>query len=82
VLFAHTAPYHIRYDVIDGQDHHLIILVAGDVIGSEDLATNLKTREVRYLAMRDEETNTVEHRLIDERGNAWLPADAWRAENE
>jgi len=80
VLFAHTAPYHIRYDVIDGQDHHLIILLAGDIIGSEDLATNLKSREVRYLARRTE--TAVEHTFIDGSGNPWLPADAWRAENE
>jgi len=80
VLFSHAAPYHIRYDVIDGQDHHLIILLAGDIIGSEDLATNLKEREVRYLARRTE--TSVEHTFIDENGNPWMPADAWQAEHE
>jgi hypothetical protein len=80
VLFAHTAPYHIRYDTVLGVEQHLIILLAGDIIGSEDLASNLKKREVRYFARRTE--TSVEHTFIDENGKPWLPADAWRAEHE
>jgi hypothetical protein len=80
VLFAHTAPYHIRYDILDGEEQHLIILLAGDIIGSEDLASNLKSRAVRYLA-RTTETG-VAHTFIDDNGKPWLPADAWRAEHE
>ena|SRR6187399_298842 len=82
ILFCHAAPYHIRYDSVLGLEQHLIIVLAGDIIGSEDLATNLRTREVRCLPRRNEENNTVDHVFIDERGDAWLPADAWRAEHE
>lgn len=80
VLFCHAAPYHIRYDSVLGLEQHLIILLAGDIIGSEDLATNIRTREVRYLARRAE--TSVEHTFIDGDGKPWLPADAWRAEHE
>jgi hypothetical protein len=80
VLFCHAAPYHIRYDSVLGLEQHLIILLAGDIIGSEDLATNLKNRQVRHLARRNE--TSVEHTFIDENGKPWLPADAWRAEHE
>lgn len=80
VLFCHAAPYHIRYDTVLGLEQHLIVLLAGDIIGSEDLAKNLKKREVRYLARRNEKS--VEHTFIDENGKPWLPADAWRAEHE
>lgn len=80
VLFCHAAPYHIRYDTVLGLEQHLIVLLAGDIIGSEDLAKNLKNREVRYLARRTE--TSVEHTFIDETGKPWLPADAWRAEHE
>lgn len=79
VLFCHAAPYHIRYDSVLGLEQHLIILLAGDIIGSEDLASNLKNRDVRYLARRTE--TSVEHTFIDENGKPWLPADAWRAEH-
>lgn len=72
VLFCHAAPYHIRYDTVLGLEQHLIVLLAGDIIGSEDLATNLKNRSVRYLAKRNEQ-GAVEHRFIDERGESWLP---------
>src|SRR6187399_79467 len=80
ILFCHAAPYHIRYDSVLGLEQHLIIVLAGDIIGSEDLATNLRTREVRYLAARTD--TSVEHTFIDENGKPWLPADAWRAEHE
>ena len=80
VLFCHAAPYHIRYDSVLGLEQHLIILLAGDIIGSEDLAANLKNRQVRYLARRTE--TSVEHTFIDGDGKPWLPADAWRAEHE
>lgn len=80
VLFCHSAPYHIRYDILDGEEQHLIILLAADIIGSQDLAANLKSRNVRYLARRNE--TSVEHTFIDENGNPWLPADAWQAEHE
>jgi len=72
VLFCHAAPYHIRYDTVLGLEQHLIVLLAGDIIGSEDLASNLKNRTVRYLAKRNEQ-GAVEHRFIDERGESWLP---------
>jgi hypothetical protein len=81
ILFCHAAPYHIRYDSVLGLEQHLIIVLAGDIIGSEDLATNLRTRQVRCLPRRLE-NNSVDHVFIDERGDAWLPADAWRAEHE
>lgn len=80
ILFCHAAPYHIRYESVLGLEQHLIIVLAGDIIGSEDLATNLRNREVRYLARRTE--TSVEHTFIDENGKPWLPADAWRAEHE
>lgn len=80
VFFCHTAPYHIRYDIVDGQEFHLIVLLAGDIIGSDDLASNLKKRQTRYLARRTKDS--VEHTFIDENGNPWLPDDAWSAESE
>lgn len=72
VLFCHAAPYHIRYDTVLGLEQHLIVLLAGDIIGSEDLATNLKTRAVRYVAWRNE--TSVEHVFVDEDGRPWLPS--------
>jgi hypothetical protein len=79
VLFAHSAPYHIRYDVVEGQEYHLIILTAGDIIGSEDLATNLSKRVVRIKA--NDAAGYPQHSLINEEGKPWLPQAAWRQED-
>lgn len=81
VLFCHAAPYHIRYDTVLGLEQHLIVLVAGDIIGSEDLASNLKNRSVRYLARRNEQ-GSVENVFIDENGKAWLPNSNVYGEHE
>jgi hypothetical protein len=75
VLFCHSAPYFVRYDTVLGQHQHLVILRAGDIIGSEDLATNLKARKVRIMQNRDEALR-VEHVLVDENGRAVLPMAA------
>jgi len=79
VLFAHSAPYHIRYDVVEGQEYHLIILTAGDIIGSEDLATNLENRTVRI--KQSDEAGYPQHTFINENGKPWLPQGAWRQED-
>lgn len=79
VLFAHSAPYHIRYDIIEGQEYHLIILTAGDIIGSEDLATNLKNRTVRI--KQSDAAGYPQHSFINEEGKPWTPQNAWRQED-
>lgn len=79
ILFCHTAPYHIRYDIIEGQEYHLIILTAGDIVGSEDLATNLRNRTVRI--KQSDEAGYPQHSLINENGKPWLPQNAWRQED-
>lgn len=80
VLFAASAPYHVRYDVVEGREFHLVILVAGDIIGSEDLATDLKARRVRIIQNPKNE-DYAQHVLIGENGKAVLPQNAWRAED-
>lgn len=80
VLFAATAPYHVRYDVIEGREFHLIILVAGDIFGSEDLATNLRTRKVRIM-QNPAQKDYPQHGLVDDNGKWLMPQDAWRAED-
>lgn len=79
VLFCHSAPYHIRYDVIEGQEFHLIILTAGDIIGSDDLATNLKNRTVRI--KQSDAAGYPQHSFINEEGKPWTPQNAWRQED-
>lgn len=53
VTFIRVAPFHFRYDRINGKDHHLIILNVGDICGSDDLATEL--RDERVITVRSPE---------------------------
>lgn len=79
ILFCHSAPYFVRYDTIDGQDHRLVVLDVGDIIASEDLATALKNRDVRITQNRDND-KSIEHVLIDELGRPLLPRSAESSE--
>lgn len=75
VLFAHTAPYHVRYDVVEGREFHLVVLQDGDIIASEDLAENLRERRVFFKVNRTED-GLVTHTYQDENGKTWLPQDS------
>lgn len=72
VVFVHSAPYHIRYDVIEGQDFHLVVLEAGQIRGSYELAEDLKTRRVR-IVQNPNNPDSMEHILIDENRKPVLP---------
>lgn len=72
VAFVHSAPYHIRYDVVEGQDFHLVVLEAGQIRGSYELAEDLKTRRVRVI-QNPGNLDAVEHILINENGKPVLP---------
>lgn len=80
IYFVHAAPYHIRYDLIEGKAMHMIVLTAGDIVSSEDLADNLRTRKVRII-QDSKVTDRVSHTFIDETGKPLLPQSAWRAED-
>ena len=72
VAFVHSAPYHIRYDVVAGEDRHLIVLESGQIRGSFDLAQNLRKRTVRII-QNPAAADRVEHILIDENGKPVMP---------
>lgn len=72
VIFTHSAPYFVRYDVVEGQDYHLIVLQAAQITASYDLADSLKKRELRII-QNPENTTYPEHVLIDSSGKPTLP---------
>lgn len=80
ILFCHSAPYFVRYDTVSGKHHTLVVLHAGDIIGSEDLATNLRKRTVRIIQNKNN-TESVEHILITPDGKSVLPQPATNYED-
>lgn len=77
VFFTHLAPFRKRLPPIDGKEPALVILHAGDIICSAELAQGLKKRECRIVAreVEDDDGNvSVEHFYCDSKGKTWNPA--------
>lgn len=75
VGFTRLAPYRRPFATIAGSRLALLVLHAGDVIDSEDLAQALKARRARVVAKPNEEGVNI-HQYIDENGKVWSPVDA------
>lgn len=70
VIFTHSAPYFVRYDVVEGQDYHLIVLKAGHITASYNLAEDMRSRRVN---VRQEPDGS--HVLVDENRNVVVPQE-------
>lgn len=75
VGFTRLAPFRRPFATIGGERLTLIVLVAGDIVDSEDLGEQLRQRKVRTIAKQNDEGVRV-HQYIDERGNLWSPVEA------
>lgn len=62
VQMIRNAPWRIQVDSVGGQDFHVIVLSAGDVLGSEDLAADLRAGRVSIVETNGE-NGVVEHVL-------------------
>ena len=69
VAFCEEAPYGFQVGLINGKAEKLIIVDAGDVCASEDLAAARVFGKCKVVL--DAEDNT--HKLVDEHGDAWSP---------
>ncbi len=79
VSFCHLAPFRKRLPRIDGKQPSLVILHAGDVIDSEELAQKLNARVCRVITK--ESDDGIEHFYCDENGKLWNPARNVAAED-
>lgn len=75
VVFMRNYPFRIIYTAIAGVDMHLVVLRAGDIAGSMDLAESLKQSNVSIDVVRDEEG--FHHEYKDEQGRTWNPAEPY-----
>lgn len=76
VTFIKNAPWHMRIDNVMGHDMHALIMRAGDITGSEDLATALQSGECRIEAKETVHEDGVvvrEHHYVDNDGKTWSP---------
>jgi hypothetical protein len=73
--FTRLAPFRRRAGVIAGQPILLVVLLAGDVVDSEDLGEMLRQRKCRVVAKPNEEGVMIHH-FIDQNGKMWNPVEA------
>lgn len=71
VFFTHLAPFRKRLPMILGKSASLVILHAGDIFDSEELAQNLKARKCRTIVR--EIDGQLAHFYCDEDGRTWNP---------
>ncbi len=79
VFFTHLAPFRKRLPPIAGKEPSLVILHAGDIFDSEELAEKLKARVCRVISK--EVDGVISHFYCDENGKMWNPAQNVAAED-
>lgn len=60
-----------------GTEVRLTVLNAGDILGSEDLAKNLREKKVQLKL----DPELMETKFFDARGNIWTPKQAWHGDD-
>lgn len=81
VGFVRLAPFRRPYATIAGERISLVVLVAGDIVDSEDLGQQLRARQVRIVPKLNSEGVTI-HQFVDASGKLWEPLEATRIGDE
>lgn len=77
VRFVRNLVFRIPVATIGGKDFWLLVLEAGDIVGSCDLALAIKERRVRTI-VKDLEDGSKQHLHCDEDGKIWAPQEPFR----
>jgi hypothetical protein len=77
ILFCVNSPYRIPLD--DNDQNHLVLLRAGDIIASEDLARALDEKEC-FISEETLENGDTQHVLVGQDGKKWGPQLPWMEE--
>lgn len=75
ITFVRLAPWRMRVETVAGIEYHLMVLRVGDIIASEDTASELRSGE-RLLLTNVTTDGVVEHSYENQDGLAFKPAQA------
>lgn len=73
IIHTNSAPYFVRFDNILGKDWHLIVLQAGQITASFDLAEDLSSRATRVRLFDND--GAPYHAHIGPDGKAFMPVN-------
>lgn len=71
VVFMRLAPWRIETDTVGGRTEKLIVMRAGDIVGSADLADSIRAGDVKIQF----EAEKYEHWYKTKDGQVWKPRD-------
>lgn len=80
VRFVRMAPWVMPIAKIEGYDLSVLVLRDGDIIASEDLMSELKSKTVSFSAAVNDK-GVREHGLVDKAGKRWTPINPWVADD-
>ena len=78
ITFCRHAPWRMRVDAVAGKDLYALLLRAGDITGSEDLANALRAGKCRVEVKESDKGDGAivrEHWFVDSEGVAWAPSE-------
>lgn len=75
VTFINNAPFMYEYGYLGGKRRYFLLMRAGDLCGSEDLAASMRDGTVRV----GEEDDC--HVFVDTGGRVWKPRDPWQGDD-
>lgn len=73
VYFCEEAPYGIRVGIVEGKEKKLVMIDAGDVVASQDLAKARLAGDLQVVMDYDDDNK---HKMVGRDGNAWTPIKA------
>lgn len=81
VLTISTVPFRLIVDHVDGKPFEVLVMLAGDLVGSEDLAKDLRSGTANVVSMSDED-GPRRHFYEDANGHRWDPVDPWKSADQ
>lgn len=75
VTIGRNMPMRYCYDWLNGKPQYIIMGIVGDIVASTDTASMLRTRELRMVTKAGEK---MDHRYVNENGEAWAPASPYQ----
>lgn len=76
VVTISTVPFRLVVDYVDGKPFEVLLMMAGDLVGSEDLGATMRSGEVRVVSVSEDDGPRT-HRYEDMEGNSWDPVRPW-----
>lgn len=84
IRFIRNAPWRMPVDWVGTDQIYVFVMRSGDITGSEDLTTALRTGDTRIIFQETTDEygqKMFKHLYVDKEGRSWNPAQPWLADD-